>query len=80
MTKLKRKALQMSLSIALVVVALSQALFAASPTVETLAHGLETPWAIDFAADGRAFVTERTGPCTPPSMVPADSKVVAKIK
>jgi glucose/arabinose dehydrogenase len=61
MTKLKRKALQVSLSVALVVVALSQALFAASPTVETLAPGLETPWAIDLAADGRAFVTERTG-------------------
>jgi glucose/arabinose dehydrogenase len=30
-------------------------------TVETVAGGLEAPWAIDFAADGRAFITERPG-------------------
>jgi glucose/arabinose dehydrogenase len=29
--------------------------------VETLATGLDVPWAIDFAADGRAFITERPG-------------------
>lgn len=27
----------------------------------TIAKGLDTPWAIDFALDGRAFVTERPG-------------------
>jgi glucose/arabinose dehydrogenase len=29
--------------------------------VETVARGLETPWAIAFAPDGRIFVTERPG-------------------
>lgn len=29
--------------------------------VETVARGLETPWAIAFAPDGRTFVTERPG-------------------
>jgi len=29
--------------------------------VETLVGGLDTPWAIDFAPDGRIFVTERPG-------------------
>jgi glucose/arabinose dehydrogenase len=29
--------------------------------VETVARGLETPWAIAFAADGRAFISERPG-------------------
>jgi glucose/arabinose dehydrogenase len=30
-------------------------------TVETVATGLEAPWAIDFAPDGRVFITERPG-------------------
>ena len=30
-------------------------------TVETIARGLDTPWAIDFAPDGRIFVNERSG-------------------
>ncbi len=37
---------------------------AAGPTdiaVENLATGLDTPWAIDFAPDGRIFLTERPG-------------------
>ena len=34
---------------------------AAMPRVETLVSGLDTPWAIDFAPDGRIFVTERGG-------------------
>jgi glucose/arabinose dehydrogenase len=29
--------------------------------VETVVRGLETPWAIDFAPDGRIFITERPG-------------------
>src|SRR5438093_2746300 len=29
--------------------------------VEVIARGLETPWAIAFASDGRLFVTERPG-------------------
>jgi glucose/arabinose dehydrogenase len=29
--------------------------------VEVIARGLDTPWAIDFAPDGRAFVAERQG-------------------
>ncbi|MDI7277116.1 MAG: PQQ-dependent sugar dehydrogenase, partial [Anaerolineae bacterium] len=33
----------------------------AEPAVEVLAQGLDTPWAIDFAPDGRLFVTERPG-------------------
>jgi glucose/arabinose dehydrogenase len=31
------------------------------PKVETLVSGLEAPWAIAFAPDGRIFVTERPG-------------------
>lgn len=36
---------------------------AATPefTIETLVRGLDTPWAIDFAPDGRIFVSERDG-------------------
>lgn len=30
-------------------------------SVETFVRGLDTPWAIDFAPDGRIFVTERPG-------------------
>jgi glucose/arabinose dehydrogenase len=29
--------------------------------IETFVQGLETPWAIDFAPDGRVFITERPG-------------------
>lgn len=32
-----------------------------TPTVEVFAKGLDTPWAIDFAPDGRIFLTERAG-------------------
>jgi glucose/arabinose dehydrogenase len=32
-----------------------------APSTETLVHGLDTPWTIDFAADRRIFVTERPG-------------------
>jgi glucose/arabinose dehydrogenase len=34
---------------------------AASASVEVIARGLEAPWAIAFAPDGRMFVTERPG-------------------
>jgi glucose/arabinose dehydrogenase len=30
-------------------------------STEVLVRGLDTPWAIDFASDGRTFVTERPG-------------------
>jgi glucose/arabinose dehydrogenase len=33
----------------------------AGPQVTIYAHGLEIPWAMAFAPDGRAFVTERPG-------------------
>jgi glucose/arabinose dehydrogenase len=33
----------------------------ATPVVEVFARGLDTPWAIDFAPDGRIFLTERKG-------------------
>ena len=42
----------------------SSPLFAALPAefhVETIARGLDTPWAIDFAPDGRIFLSERPG-------------------
>ncbi len=29
--------------------------------IEVVVKGLDTPWAIDFAADGRIFITERSG-------------------
>jgi len=34
---------------------------AAEPSIETFARGLNTPWAIDFAPDGRIFISERQG-------------------
>lgn len=40
----------------------SRAAFAAAEIhVETFLRGLNTPWAIDFAPDGRIFLTERPG-------------------
>ena len=35
--------------------------FAAVPNVEIFASGLDTPWAIAFAPDGRIFINERAG-------------------
>src|SRR5438477_383272 len=46
---------------ALVLAALAVSPAAAQPRVETIATGLEVPWALAFAADGRLFVTERVG-------------------
>ena len=40
---------------------LSYPAYAAEPNVETIARGLQTPWAIAFAPDGRIFVSERPG-------------------
>ena len=36
---------------------------AASPdlSIETFVRGLDTPWALDFASDGRIFISERPG-------------------
>jgi glucose/arabinose dehydrogenase len=33
----------------------------AGVTLDTVASGLEVPWALDFAPDGRIFITERPG-------------------
>src|SRR5438309_5883083 len=46
---------------ALVLAALAVSPAAAQPRVETIATGLEVPWALAFAPDGRLFVTERVG-------------------
>src|SRR5438309_5125893 len=46
---------------ALVLAALAVSPAPAQPRVETTATGLEVPWALAFAADGRLFVTERVG-------------------
>ena len=53
-----------ALSIALLAAcALPQEQLAATPDlkIEILIRGLDTPWAIDFAPDGRIFITERLG-------------------
>ncbi|HEY1267067.1 MAG TPA: PQQ-dependent sugar dehydrogenase [Candidatus Binatia bacterium] len=42
-------------------IAFAGAAYAAEPSVETFARGLQTPWAIAFAPDGRVFLTERPG-------------------
>lgn len=39
----------------------ARAAYTAEPSVETFARGLQTPWAIAFAPDGRVFLTERPG-------------------
>jgi len=44
-----------------VLAALAVSPAAAQPRVETIATGLEVPWALAFAPDGRLFVTERVG-------------------
>jgi glucose/arabinose dehydrogenase len=57
------KRLTLAASLAAAVVGPSHAT-AAAPVqyaVEAFVHGLEVPWAIDFAPDGRIFVTERPG-------------------
>ena len=49
---------------ALTVCGVPQEQLAATPTelkVQVLVHGLNTPWAIDFAPDNRIFITERPG-------------------
>src|SRR5262249_53098779 len=54
-----------TLSIALLAAcALPQEQLAGTPPdfkIEVLIRGLDTPWAIDFAPDGRIFITERPG-------------------
>jgi glucose/arabinose dehydrogenase len=64
------RGLALSLAIAVSATALSNSGALTAPvgarpgalvSVETLATGLEVPWAIAFATDGRAFVTERPG-------------------
>lgn len=60
MIRIQKKFLLVGLIVNLIAGAVSQAQVAAA-AVETFAHGLETPWAIDFAPYGRAFITERPG-------------------
>ena len=48
-------------AILLVLVILGAASAWAQPRVSVVAHGLEVPWALAFAPDGRLFVTERPG-------------------
>jgi glucose/arabinose dehydrogenase len=50
---------RLALAIAMLVLASTGA--TAQPRVEVVARGLETPWALAFAPDGRLFVTERPG-------------------
>lgn len=40
---------------------LADVLVLSQTSVEVIARGLDTPWAIDFAPDGRMFLTERPG-------------------
>ena len=53
----------LALLAALLVGHASEHLNAATPefTIETLVRGLDTPWSIDFAPDGRIFISERDG-------------------
>ncbi len=58
-----RKNIRCSVSVAALVVAapLGSAPAASEPRVEVVARGLEVPWALALAPDGRLFVTERPG-------------------
>ena len=51
----------LALWICAIVYASSGSALAADFSVETFVRGLNTPWAIDFAPDGRIFLTERPG-------------------
>ena len=61
MSPLRRKVLPAVCFLALLACGAVEAQVTPSPSVETLARGLETPWAIDFVPDGRTFITERAG-------------------
>lgn len=58
------RTLRLVVVVALVACGSNQNQLATTPpeiSVETIAKGLNTPWAIDFAPDGRMFVAERPG-------------------
>lgn len=50
-----------ALSLGCAIVSASIAAPAAEFSIEAPVKGLDTPWAIDFASDGRIFITERRG-------------------
>ncbi len=61
----RRKRLFCSLSVALFFTCIPVSAQIAAPapefSIDILIKGLDTPWAIDFAPDGRIFITERNG-------------------
>ena len=61
----RRKRLFCSLSVALIFACVPVSAQTAAPapdfSIDVLIKGLDTPWAIDFAPDGRIFITERIG-------------------
>jgi glucose/arabinose dehydrogenase len=62
-TQWRSKQSLLALLAILIAVNCSDRLEAATPdfAIEAIVRGLDTPWAIDFASDGRTFVSERTG-------------------
>lgn len=56
-----KKALFLLFGVLLILPAALRAAPPAEPQVEVLARNLEIPWALDFAPDGRIFLTERPG-------------------
>lgn len=63
-TEAPRRILRIVLTVAAIAIGLPDQPFtatAAEPSSEIFVRGLNTPWAIDFAPDGRIFVSERPG-------------------
>lgn len=63
-TEAARRILRLVLTVAAIAIGLPDLPFtatAAEPSSEIFVRGLNTPWAIDFAPDGRIFVSERPG-------------------
>lgn len=63
-TEAVRRIIRLVLAVAAVAIVSIEVLSAAAlaqPSIETVARGLITPWAIDIAPDGRIFISERPG-------------------
>jgi glucose/arabinose dehydrogenase len=63
-TEAARRIIRLVLTVAVVAIGFSNQPFtatAAEPSIEMFARGLNAPWAIDFALDGRIFISERPG-------------------